>query len=753
MDGTKAGTGASVLQLATSNSTINGLLIEHSSGPAVVVTGSNDVIGGTSAGNVISGNNGDALDFTSDSGTGNLVQGNYFGTDVPNGSPTNGGNDVYIAGGTVSVCGNVIDSASGNAVDLEGGIATISNNFIGTDSSAASGLGNSGDGIVISNASATVSGNMIDDNGGDGLNVFDSSVSGNANYIGANGSLYGGNGATINGGVVTLLSNTLVQSAGDGLLIENGTVNATGNYIGTDSSDRQGLGNSGDGVLVSDGSVTLAGNVVDSNTSDGVQLDGNNAIVTGNYVGTDASGTTGLGNGADGIYVDGDNNSIGGYAAGDANVIAGNLISGVAVFGGSGNAILGNSIYNNAHNNQVDSISFVDNATSGGSPAFYITVNGVKTGSIAYDSDYSALTTNINNALDATFGTSAVVCSGASLNNLILTFSGPGFAHKPINSVTATITAQPAAGTFEINGSDAASTCLVTSAIGLGIDLGGDGVTPNNSGPGGPNNSQNYPVLTSATVSGGIVTISGTLDSTPGTYTIDFYANLTPNPTGYGEGETYLAPTVAGLTDVTTTADPMQASGGSASFTFTLPDSLVNEAFITATATDANNNTSEFSQFFQAEQQNNLNGSVTILSPSVNPAGFGQSVTLTATIVAEGAPTGMVTFLDGSTSLGTATLNSSDQAQLTTSALTVGPHDLTAQYSGDTNTTASTSANVTEQINPDATTTMLASSSNVLQYGDTPTLTATVAAQRPARERPAAASRSMTAPRLSARRR
>jgi len=85
--------------------------------------------------------------------------------------------------------------------------------------------------------------------------------------------------------------------------------------------------------------------------------------------------------------------------------------------------------------------------------------------------------------------------------------------------------------------------------------------------------------------------------------------------------------------------------------------------------------------------------STTTLSSSSNPSEIGVSVTLTATVTPSsgtGTPTGTVTFTDTSTSttLGTQPL-SSGQATLTTSSLAVGTHNITAQYSGDSNFQAS----------------------------------------------------------------
>ncbi|HEY7424651.1 MAG TPA: Ig-like domain-containing protein, partial [Gemmataceae bacterium] len=69
----------------------------------------------------------------------------------------------------------------------------------------------------------------------------------------------------------------------------------------------------------------------------------------------------------------------------------------------------------------------------------------------------------------------------------------------------------------------------------------------------------------------------------------------------------------------------------------------------------------------------------------------GQSVTFTATVSgSSGTPTGSVTFYDGTTALDTVSLNASGVATYTTSSLTVGNHDITAIYSGDSTYAGST---------------------------------------------------------------
>src|ERR1700752_2597093 len=74
----------------------------------------------------------------------------------------------------------------------------------------------------------------------------------------------------------------------------------------------------------------------------------------------------------------------------------------------------------------------------------------------------------------------------------------------------------------------------------------------------------------------------------------------------------------------------------------------------------------------------------TMLTSSVDPVVSGQSVTFTANVVAAAgsgaAPTGVVTFLDGSIVLGTKTLVGSGVANFSISSLSVGDHAITASY-------------------------------------------------------------------------
>ena len=122
------------------------------------------------------------------------------------------------------------------------------------------------------------------------------------------------------------------------------------------------------------------------------------------------------------------------------------------------------------------------------------------------------------------------------------------------------------------------------------------------------------------------------------------------------------------------------------------------------------------------------------LTSSLNPSVFGQSVTLQATLTAAapgaGTPTGTVTFTDGSTTLGTATL-SGGVARLAVKSLSVGTHLLAASYGGDGNFTTSVSANWSQTVGQSGSTTSVTVSTLTPVFGQSVTVTATVAAASP----------------------
>jgi hypothetical protein len=115
---------------------------------------------------------------------------------------------------------------------------------------------------------------------------------------------------------------------------------------------------------------------------------------------------------------------------------------------------------------------------------------------------------------------------------------------------------------------------------------------------------------------------------------------------------------------------------------------------------------------------------VTVLNSSALTIASGQPVTLTATVTGT-HPTGSVIFKDGSSTLGTANLNATNNATYTTPSLGVGDHYLTASYIGDGNNVTSTSQSVLETVQ-EVSTTVLRASAATITSGDSITFSATV---------------------------
>ena len=129
----------------------------------------------------------------------------------------------------------------------------------------------------------------------------------------------------------------------------------------------------------------------------------------------------------------------------------------------------------------------------------------------------------------------------------------------------------------------------------LGIDLFGQGgVTPNDpldvdTGDQTANECQNYPVITMTTANGNNTNIEGTFNSLANTqFRLEFFSSPAADPSGFGEGKTLL-----GFANVSTNGS------GDALFSFSVPTASIVGPYLTATATDPANNTSEFSQSLQ----------------------------------------------------------------------------------------------------------------------------------------------------------
>jgi len=357
----------------------------------------NNTIGGSNPGerNLISGNNGGGVSI-SDSGTvGNIIIGNYIGTDVT--GTVDLGNDwngIYIAFGaqynTVErnvVSGNGDSDHWGSGIGLwgegaEGNI--VIGNYIGTDAAGVTAIGNSGRGLDIRGGARnnTIGGvdpterNIISGNGADGIGISDSSTTGNkiiGNYIGidVSGTAELGNGwagvrvdngahDNIIGGSNEGERNVISGNEGEGIIIWDSATTGNkiiGNYIGTDVNGVADIGNRSFGIRIGDagnniigGSNPGEGNVISGNEEGGVAIHGLTAIgniVVGNYIGTDATGASDLGNKTCGIWIGGGakDNRIGGSNPGERNIISGNG-GGIGINGAGtdSNTVVGNYI-------------------------------------------------------------------------------------------------------------------------------------------------------------------------------------------------------------------------------------------------------------------------------------------------------------------------------------------------------------------------------------------------------------------------
>jgi hypothetical protein len=333
-----------------------------------------------------------------------------------------------------------------------------------------------------------------------------------------------------------------------------------GNWIGTTADGTGAARNLWGGIMlfggpqqnVIGGTTPGAGNVISGN---GVAIDmrgfttsGNR--VEGNRIGTNPLGSTAIPNGG-GLYVTSlaSGNVIGGVNASARNVISGNLGSAVTIDGGaSDNVVLGNFI-------GTDAVG----------------------------------TARLGNCQDITSPNHSVVIVGAPRNRV----EGNSIAYNGNQWVGG-------GGVLVGDGNttgDAAGNALLANSIhdnyGLGIDLYEPGVpfrvTPNDDSDGdlGPNDLQNFPVVDAVLTHVGGTSVNGTLNSRPNApYTIQFFASPRCDESRHGEGETFLGSGVAN-------------TDGSGNATFSVLVATAPAGYrITATATDAAGNTSEFSQCF-----------------------------------------------------------------------------------------------------------------------------------------------------------
>ncbi len=380
-----------------------------------------------------------------------------------------------------------------------------------------------------------------------------------------------------------------------------GDTNPWGPEIVLDGSEAGGSG----GVSIGNSSHnTIRGLVIHSFQNAAIQFSiwstgspDHNRVV-GCYLGTDATGTLALGNGSQGVAVNGNGNVIGGPDPADRNVMAGNLLFEIQVGGpgwpaSTGTIVEGNFIgTDRTGTSALGSVRGVyvrngsntlikGNLISGMTNSSGVILSGGN-GSVIQE---NRIGTDVTGKLPLPNWNPgvAVYTTGNLIENNVIAFNkGPGVL------VT---------GQFDIDNNFVAASAKISqnsifSNAGLGIGLGGGGVTWNDPGDldSGPNNLMNYPVLESAHATPGRLVVKGAIDTPdPRSVTIELFANPVPVPGGdpsrHGEGAVFLG-----------SVRPNHKGDFTAPVTPVSPGTL-----ITATATDAAGNTSEFAANIEAK--------------------------------------------------------------------------------------------------------------------------------------------------------
>jgi hypothetical protein len=406
-------------------------------------------------------------------------------------------------------------------------------------------------------------------------------------------------------------------------LVINGDVEITsqsssnrvvGCYIGTNAA--------GTAVAGPRGSVRMSGSSIVGNTIGGVTPADRNVIasgvgvvgiafprpssnsIEGNYVGVSADGQSFLKPDAVVSIGQAEYNYIGGPLPAAGNVIAGSVglganncvvqnnrigtnASGMVASPAAGGVSLSGSShdFSTASNNSVTQNIIVSSIVVNFVPPVSAAIslsravnNTIKANLIGVGADgKTRLGSRSHGVIFRDFSGSNTVGGLNPGDGNIIAFDGPNqISTEP--QAPAGITDAGSAGTLGknfINGNS------ISGNGGLGIDLVANGVTPNDAGD--TDGIQNYPVLSSATFANGTVRVIGSLNSLSNTsFHIEFFGNDSADPSGYGQGQSYL-----GFTNVTTDGN------GNASFDVTFPVPASSTA-ISSTATGPTG-TSEFS--------------------------------------------------------------------------------------------------------------------------------------------------------------
>jgi len=355
LDGRLAPPGTVGLSIPSNGNLVQGLVIAGFDGPGVQICGANNRLEDSH----VRDGGAEGMRVEGAGATGNLLLRNHIGVTPEGGAIGNASAGVLLRGGAhdnlvglTRADANVIGASGADGVRLEGAGTRgnlVQGNFVGTDRLGRAGLGNQGCGVRLSSGAAE---NQVGGTGSGRGNIIGGNVEGGVCLDGAPGNTISGNhvgtalsgltalpnggpGIRLGGGANnnTLQANLISANEGEGILLGGAGTDANfilGNRIGVNAVGASALGNSGAGVLVEGGaSANVIGrvgtgeeNLISGNLGPGVWLRGEGTeqnVVAGNQIGTDVFGFQPLGNDEDGVRLSDD---------AQANLVFYNLISG-----------------------------------------------------------------------------------------------------------------------------------------------------------------------------------------------------------------------------------------------------------------------------------------------------------------------------------------------------------------------------------------------------------------------------------------
>jgi hypothetical protein len=436
-----------------------------------------------------------------------------------------------------------------------------------------------------------------------------------------------GNAALITQGAsnsnVTIRGLVINRAPASGIMIlgQGSNFAVEGCFIGTDPSGLTSIDRDNYlGVLIDIGAtnVRIGGtapavrNVISGNASTQIAFGcissagGSGHLIQGNLIGPDATGAAapphnfaGQGNGINLCYGT-SNVTIGGTTAAERNVISGNVGGGVNLASSLSTDVHDNTVRGNYIGTDVTGAARLGNGGGGvqvSQPNNSVLDNVISANGGDGIGSYGSVAMQGNLiGTDAT-GTAALGNAGAGVHvfGSGTTIGGTGAGEANVIAYNGTSAFGGSGVWIETGTGNAIRANSIHDNVGLGIALGTDGATPNDTGDAdsGANGSQNFPVLSTLTPTvpetpeAGLH-IQGVLHSTPSTiYDLDFFSNpaCVKFPKDFLEGAKYLGSGV-----VTTDGS------GTGIVDVTVPIGIAAGEHVSATATDPAGNTSEFSQ-------------------------------------------------------------------------------------------------------------------------------------------------------------